>query len=306
MRDLDLLVVGDCNPDLVLAGRRVRPEFGQGETWVDRAELVVGGTSSITACGAARLGLRTAMAVRGRRRPVRAVHARRARGVRRGHRAGRRRPGPPHGHLDRPRRARRPGDDDVPGDDRRAAWRTWSATTCCGGPATSTPAAGSSRARAAGTADILRRARAAGATTSLDPGADPDGEWDGGLWTLLPEIDHLLPNAAEARALTGIDDVEAAARRLAAAGTTPVVKCGADGVLAVVDGAVVRAPAIDAEVVDTIGAGDSTDAGWLAGMLNGWPAERSARLAAVCGSLSTRARGGTAAQPTLAEALALL
>ncbi len=62
MRDLDLLVVGDCNPDLVLAGERLRPQFGQGETWVEQAQLVVGGTSSITACGAARLGLRTAMA----------------------------------------------------------------------------------------------------------------------------------------------------------------------------------------------------------------------------------------------------
>jgi sugar/nucleoside kinase (ribokinase family) len=57
------------------------------------------------------------------------------------------------------------------------------------------------------------------------------------------------------------------------------------------------------EVVDTIGAGDSTDAGWLAGMLHGWTAERAARLAAVCGSLSARAAGGTSAQPTLAEAI---
>ena len=85
-----------------------------------------------------------------------------------------------------------------------------------------------------------------------------------------------------------------------------MIKCGADGVLAVVDGMVVRAPAVDVAVVDTIGAGDSTNAGWLAGVLKGWPAERAARLAAVCGSLSTRGRGGTAAQPTLAEALALL
>ena len=98
---------------------------------------------------------------------------------------------------------------------------------------------------AAAITDILRRARAAGATTSLDPGADPDGGWDGGLRGLLPEIDHLLPNAAEARALTGLEDVEAAARGLAAAGATAVVKCGTDGVLAVVDGAVVRAPAVD-------------------------------------------------------------
>ncbi len=58
-RDIDLLVVGDCNPDLVLSGGDVRPAFGQGERLVERADLLIGGTSSITACGAARLGLRT-------------------------------------------------------------------------------------------------------------------------------------------------------------------------------------------------------------------------------------------------------
>jgi sugar/nucleoside kinase (ribokinase family) len=155
--------------------------------------------------------------------------------------------------------------------------------------------------------DILRRARAAGATTSLDPGADPDGTWDGGLAELYPEIDHLLPNAAEALALTGLADVAEAARTLAAAGAGSVlVKCGREGVLAVVEGALVTAPAVAVEVVDTIGAGDSTNAGWLAGVLNGWPAGRCAALAAACGSLSTRARGGTAGQPTLPEAIAAL
>ena len=57
MRDIDLLVVGDCNPDLVLSGGQVRPAFGQAERMVERADLLIGGTSSITACGAARLGL---------------------------------------------------------------------------------------------------------------------------------------------------------------------------------------------------------------------------------------------------------
>jgi sugar/nucleoside kinase (ribokinase family) len=155
-------------------------------------------------------------------------------------------------------------------------------------------------------AGILHRARAAGATTSLDPGADPDGEWDGGLVGLLGDIDHLLPNAAEACALARLDDVEQAARALAAAGPTVLVKCGADGVLAVSGDRVVRAPAAAVDVADTIGAGDSTNAGWLAGILQDWNLEEAARLAAVCGSLSTRGRGGTAGQPTLEEARGLL
>ncbi len=56
-------------------------------------------------------------------------------------------------------------------------------------------------------------------------------------------------------------------------------------------------------MVDSVGAGDSFDAGFIFGFLKGWGLEKALRLAAACGSLSTRAAGGTAAQPTLAEAL---
>ena len=58
------------------------------------------------------------------------------------------------------------------------------------------------------------------------------------------------------------------------------------------------------EEVDTIGAGDSFDAGFLAGHLSGRPPGESLQLANTCGALSMRAAGGTGAQPTLAEATA--
>lgn len=63
---------------------------------------------------------------------------------------------------------------------------------------------------------------------------------------------------------------------------------------------------LDVAVVDTVGAGDSFDAGFIYGHLAGWDIEHALRLACACGSLSTRAAGGTAAQPTLEEALAFL
>jgi sugar/nucleoside kinase (ribokinase family) len=59
-------------------------------------------------------------------------------------------------------------------------------------------------------------------------------------------------------------------------------------------------------VVDTMGAGDTFDAGFIAGHLDGWAPERCLALANVCGGLSTRAAGGVSAQPTMAEALARL
>ena len=59
---LDLLVLGDCNPDLILGAPGLEPAFGQAETLVDSADLTIGGSGAILACGAARLGLRTAIA----------------------------------------------------------------------------------------------------------------------------------------------------------------------------------------------------------------------------------------------------
>jgi sugar/nucleoside kinase (ribokinase family) len=65
----------------------------------------------------------------------------------------------------------------------------------------------------------------------------------------------------------------------------------------------VHVSALKLQVVDTIGAGDTFDAGFLYGYLNGWSLEKALSLAAVSGSLSTRSAGGTSAQPTLEEAM---
>jgi sugar/nucleoside kinase (ribokinase family) len=105
--------------------------------------------------------------------------------------------------------------------------------------------------------------------------------------------------------------VEAAAGALAAAGPLVAVKLGGAGALAAAPGGrrTVRAavpPAAAGTVADTTGAGDSFDAGFLFGHLSGWPLDRSLALGCACGALSTRAAGGTAAQPTLDEALRTL
>ncbi|ERK69973.1 hypothetical protein N136_03687, partial [Leifsonia aquatica ATCC 14665] len=53
---VDVLVVGDANPDLLLTGDTV-PRFGQAEQLLDSAELLLGGSAAIVACGLARLGV---------------------------------------------------------------------------------------------------------------------------------------------------------------------------------------------------------------------------------------------------------
>jgi sugar/nucleoside kinase (ribokinase family) len=107
-------------------------------------------------------------------------------------------------------------------------------------------------------------------------------------------------------ALSGTSTLEAAVQILSQKSQIVVIKCGRDGALASQGDKTVHAPALPVQVVDTVGAGDSFDAGFLYGWLNGWTIEKSLRLGVACGSLSTQAAGGTDAQPDLIEAMAYI
>jgi sugar/nucleoside kinase (ribokinase family) len=103
--------------------------------------------------------------------------------------------------------------------------------------------------------------------------------------------------------ITGEDDFTKAVDLLSEQVPTLAVKLGVQGGLARRGKESVNAPILPVKVVDTTGAGDSFNAGFLYGYLNNFSLKDSLVLACVCGSLSTRAAGGTAAQPTLEEAL---
>jgi sugar/nucleoside kinase (ribokinase family) len=143
---------------------------------------------------------------------------------------------------------------------------------------------------------LCARAHAAGLTVSLDPGFDPRAAWDAGLRDLLPSVDVFLPNAVEACALAGTDDVEAALRALSGFGPRVVVKYGREGCLALDGEHIVHVPSFAVDAVDTTGAGDNFNAGFLHAWLRGEPLVASMRWGAACGALSTRALGGTSAQ----------
>ena len=70
----DILVAGEINPDLILSGN-VIPEFGQVEQLVNSADLTVGSSSAIFACGADRLGLKVVLRWRVWRGYFRALYA---------------------------------------------------------------------------------------------------------------------------------------------------------------------------------------------------------------------------------------
>ncbi len=99
--------------------------------------------------------------------------------------------------------------------------------------------------------------------------------------SVLPSVDHLLCNEREAMLITGAADIAVAAAELAELGpTTVIVKRGAHGAYALVDGTEHHVPAAHVSApVDTVGAGDAFNAGWIFGVLNSCPASESLRIA---------------------------
>jgi sugar/nucleoside kinase (ribokinase family) len=300
-REFDILVAGEINPDLVLRGN-VIPEFGQVEKLVDSADLTVGSSSAIFACGAARLGLKVAfIGVCGDDLFGKfMLDAMFARGVdispviirdcgqtgmsvilaRGSDRAILTFPGlipaltPEDIHRSLLKRAR------------HLHVASYFLQTGLQG----------------GLAALFEEAHDHGMTTSLDPNWDPAERWEG-FDTLLQSVDIFLPNENEAMSITKAKTLQQAMMRLTERTNLVAVKRGEKGASAGRGITEIDVPGLKVEVVDTVGAGDSFDAGFLYGHLNGWGLKKSLALAAVCGSLSTRAAGGVAAQPTLEEAL---
>jgi sugar/nucleoside kinase (ribokinase family) len=304
----DLLVLGELNPDVIVAGAPRRPSFDQVETIVDAISITVGSSSAIVACGAARLGSRVAFvgvvgADAGGRFMLESL-------ARRGIDATACRIDPDVatgatvvlsdgddrailtavGAID----ALRP--EDVPDALLRRTRHLHVGSLYL------------QTALRPGLASLLQRARAAGVTISLDPNWDPTERWEP-LEDLLRSADLILPNAAEVRALSRREDIVSGARALmhgGERGQIVVVKRGRGGATAVTADGAIDAEALPVAVHDTTGAGDTFDAGYLFGFLAGWPIRSCMDLAIACGSLSTSRLGGVDGQPTLAEALEAL
>ena len=153
---------------------------------------------------------------------------------------------------------------------------------------------------------LFDRARRSGVTTSLDPGFDPENRWTDDVRRVAQMVDVFLPNDVELKAMTGCASAEEGLLSLENGRTRTVVKLGRDGAMTRDNGATVRAPGFRVDAIDTTGAGDSFNAGFLHAFLSGARVAESLRYANACGALSTRALGGTAAQPTVDEVDALI
>jgi sugar/nucleoside kinase (ribokinase family) len=311
-RDFDLVVIGDCNPDVLVLGSDVTPAFGQQEKLVERMSLEVGGSASITAVAAARLGLRVALvacvgpdaagtfmldALAREGVDVSSVVVRE--GLATGMTVA----------LSR-------------GGDRAilTALGAMDSLTAADIPPSLLPRARHVHVSSyflladslgPGLASVFADARAAGATTSLDTNWDPAERWrDERLSAAIVQADLLLPNEAEALALHGASvpsaassSVDSAALGLMALGPQVAVKLGARGVLVGAhSSSLCQVSLPPVTPVDTTGAGDCFNAGLIAGLLQGLPLPQAAALGCATGALSTGALGGTAGAPSLEKA----
>ncbi|MBI3175400.1 MAG: carbohydrate kinase family protein [Chloroflexi bacterium] len=304
MKPFDILVAGEINPDLILTGD-VAPAFGQVEKLIDAATLTIGSSSVIFACGAARLGLKVAfigkcgddvfgrfmldemqkqhvdmsnvLVIEGGSTGLSVILNR---GVDRAILT----------HLGLVADLQAADiTDDLLSQARHLHVASYFLQTKL----------------QADLPRLFERAHSLGLTTSLDTNYDPNEKWSG-FDKLLAATDVFLPNETEAKSLTGAEDVDEAAVRLGPKVEALAIKLGKAGALGISKSQKVQVESIPVKVMDTVGAGDSFDAGFLYGYLNGWELQKSLRLGAVCGALSTRRSGGTAAQPTLEEALTFL
>ena len=326
--DVDLLVLAELNPDVLVSAGDVDVRFGQVEQLVDRATITLGSSGAITACAAAAQGLRVAVCAVIGDDPIGEWTAEQLRG---------------HG-VDIEGVIKRPGGSTGmsvvltrPDGDR--AILTYSGTM----PELTAADVDRDRLRRArhvhassfflqrglqaGLPGLFAAAREAGATTSLDTGWAPAGDW-ASAGPALRHLHYLLPNAAECAQLAAalvetadegpagdqanVDqdspDQAATVRKaqgLRRLGPDVVLKLGSDGGLAVTADGAVRVKGRAVVPVDTTGAGDCFNAGFIAGVLDRETAGDALRRAVASGSLAVTGWGGTGRLATRAEALAV-
>jgi sugar/nucleoside kinase (ribokinase family) len=304
IKAFDVIIVGELNADLILSGD-VQPTFGQVEKIIAGANLTLGSSSAIFACGAAQLGLRVAMIGK----------------------VG----DDVFGHFVLSELAARSVDTRAiiidsaintglsvifsKKTDRAILTYRGSIPMLHYNEIDQTLLAQARHLHFASyfLLDALRPdvphlldvTQSLGLTTSLDTNYDPSETWDGGLADALARTDIFLPNENELCAIAHTDKWKAL-EIIANQVPTVVVKCGASGAIARQGNHTTQVNAMPVDVVDTTGAGDSFDAGFVYAYLNGWELDRALHFACACGSLSTRAIGGIAAQPKVEQVLEYL
>lgn len=144
-------------------------------------------------------------------------------------------------------------------------------------------------------AELFRKAKSLGLSTSLDTNWDPDEQWGDEIYEVLKYVDVFLPNDAEAKLISKKDSLEDALDLLSSFGCVVVATCGSQGIIAKDGDTIYRASAVNVTPVDAVGAGDSFNSGFLKNYTAGFELGACLELGIITGAYSTQRAGGTAA-----------
>ena len=150
-------------------------------------------------------------------------------------------------------------------------------------------------------ADLFKQAKASGMTTSFDPNSDPHDKWDRNIDEVLKYTEVLFVNEREAMKQTRSNTLNGALKTLGAKVNCAVVKRGTRGATAIQNEEVFSDAGFKISAIDTTGAGDSFDAGFMSAYLRKAPLAECLQIGNACGALSAMSVGGTAGQPTQQE-----
>jgi len=153
-------------------------------------------------------------------------------------------------------------------------------------------------------ANVLKKAKALGITTSLDTTWDASGKWLETLEPCLPHVDIFLPSLIEAEHLTGTSELREISTFLRNYGISTIgIKMGERGSYVTTPDEELFVPAYPVNIVDATGAGDAYVAGFLAGTVKGWDLKTTAELASATGAACVTAIGTTAGIQNLEETM---
>lgn len=305
-KQYDILTIGDMCVDLIVTGDDVVPRFGQCEKLIGDYELEMGGSCNIFACQAAKLGLRVGIIGRvgdddfGRLVMRRLVES----GV-----------DVQHVIVD-PSVKTGLGIALCQGND-RAILTYLGSLNAIYPEQISDDLLRSARHLHHGSyflqtnlrpaiPGIFARARAFGLSTSLDTNWDPEERWNGTLQQSLQVTDVFLPNEQEARYISRTSNVDDAIRVFQGMGVAvTAVKRGEEGTQVVSKGERHTCALPATTGGDSIGTGDSFDAGFLAGWMRGLPLKECLQIGCHCGKEVAAQVGGIRSQPNWATILQL-
>jgi sugar/nucleoside kinase (ribokinase family) len=300
-KQYDILTFGDMCVDLIVTGDDVVPQFGQFEKLVGDYELEMGGSCNIFACQAAKLGLRVGIIGRvgdddfGRLVLRRLIES----GV-----------DVQHVIVD-PALKTGLGIALCQGND-RAILTYLGSLNAVFPEQISDDLLRSARHLHHGSyflqtnlrpaiPDIFAKAHSFGLSTSLDTNWDPQEKWDGTLQQTLPITDIFLPNEQEARYISRTTNLDEAFRFFKGMGVAiTAIKQGEEGALVVSNDESHKCALPASTGGDSIGTGDSFDAGFLAGWLRDLPLDQCLQIACHCGKEVAAQVGGIRNQPNWA------